>query len=189
MQTAAKIFVLFGPSGSGKSTLLKRLFAEYPDTFGFSVSHTTRKPRAGEVDGKDYHFVEKEVMQTDVAAGKFIESATFNGNMYGTSIKAVEDVVDQGKTCILDIEIQGVQAVKKSQLKPRYIFVKPPSLEILEQRLRGRGTETEEAVQGRLAIAKGEIEYGETPGNSDRTIVNDDLESAYAQLKDAIFVA
>ncbi|KAG2218492.1 hypothetical protein INT45_011673 [Circinella minor] len=189
MQTAAKIFVISGPSGSGKSTLLKRLFNEYPDTFGFSVSHTTRKPRPGEVNGKDYHFVEKERMQQEVSAGKFIESATFSGNMYGTSIKSVEDVVDSGKICMLDIDMQGVKSVKATQLNPRYIFVRPPSIEILEQRLRGRGTETEEAVTARLEASKRELEYGDTQGAYDRIVVNDDLEKAYNSLKDAIFVA
>ncbi|KAI7855900.1 guanylate kinase [Circinella umbellata] len=189
MQTAAKIFVISGPSGSGKSTLLKRLFNEYPDTFGFSVSHTTRKPRPGEVNGKDYHFVEKEKMQQEVSAGKFIESATFSGNMYGTSIKSVEDVVESGKVCMLDIDMQGVKSVKATQLNPRYIFVRPPSIEILEQRLRGRGTETEEAVTARLEASKRELEYGETQGAYDRIVINDDLEKAYNTLKDAIFVA
>ncbi|KAI9323672.1 guanylate kinase [Dichotomocladium elegans] len=188
MQTAAKIFVIAGPSGSGKSTLLKRLFAEYPDTFGFSVSHTTRGPRPGEVNGKDYHFVTKETMEEEVAAGKFIESATFSGNMYGTSIKAVEDVVKAGKVCMLDIDMQGVKLVKKTSLNPRYIFVQPPSLEILEQRLRGRGTEKEEAVQARLQAAKDELAYGAQPGAFDRVIVNDELETAYQKLKDAIFI-
>ncbi|KAI8967531.1 guanylate kinase [Mycotypha africana] len=186
--TIAKIFVISGPSGSGKSTLLKRLFADYPSTFGFSISHTTRKPRPGEVDGKDYHFVEKETMIDEVAQGKFIESATFSGNMYGTSIKAVEDVVAEGKVCMLDIDMQGVQSVKKTALNPKYIFVQPPSMEILEQRLRGRGTEKEEAVQARLAAAKKELEYGSQPGAYDHIIVNDDLDRAYEQLKKAIFV-
>ncbi|CDH57082.1 predicted protein [Lichtheimia corymbifera JMRC:FSU:9682] len=187
MQTASKIFVIAGPSGSGKSTLLKRLFAEYPDTFGFSVSHTTRAPRAGEVNGKDYHFVAKDVMEREVADGKFIESATFSGNMYGTSVKAVEDVVETGKVCMLDIDMQGVQAVKKTNLNPRYICIRPPSLEILEQRLRGRGTEKEEGVLARLEAATRELEYAEQPGVFDRIIVNDDLEAAYKSLKEAIF--
>ncbi|KAI9255218.1 guanylate kinase [Phascolomyces articulosus] len=189
MQTVAKIFVISGPSGSGKSTLLKRLFAEYPDTFGFSVSHTTRKPRPGEENGKDYHFVLKEHMEEQVAAGKFIESATFSGNMYGTSIKAVEDVVESGKVCMLDIDMQGVKSVKNTQLNPRYIFVRPPTLEVLEQRLRGRGTETEEAVTARLEASQRELEYGDTPGAYDRIVINDDLESAYKSLKSAIFEA
>ncbi|CEJ00582.1 Putative Guanylate kinase [Rhizopus microsporus] len=188
MQTASKIFVISGPSGSGKSTLLKKLFAEYPSTFGFSVSHTTRKPRPGEVDGKDYHFVEKEDMIKEIEDGKFIESATFSGNMYGTSIKAVEDVVAQGKVCVLDIDMQGVKSVKKTSLNPKYIFIRPPSFDILEQRLRGRGTEKEEAIMARLNAAREELEYGATPGAYDHVIVNDDLDTAYDSLKKAIFV-
>ncbi|KAI8995043.1 guanylate kinase [Pilobolus umbonatus] len=188
MQVASKIFVISGPSGSGKSTLLKRLFAEYPNTFGFSISHTTRKPRPGEVNGKDYHFVEKESMVKEVEAGKFIESATFSGNMYGTSIKAVEDVVAQGKVCMLDIDMQGVISVKKTELNPKYIFVQPPSMEVLEKRLRGRGTEKEEAVVARLEAAKKELDYGTVPGNYDTIIINDDLEKAYNALKTTIFV-
>ncbi|OZJ05137.1 hypothetical protein BZG36_01395 [Bifiguratus adelaidae] len=183
----ARIIVLSGPSGSGKSTLLKRLFAEYPDTFGFSVSHTTRKPRAGEMDGKDYHFVTKEHMMEEVSKGKFIESATFSGNMYGTSIKAVKDVVDAGKVCMLDIDMQGVQLVKKTDLNPRYVFIQPPSLEILEQRLRGRGSEDEGSIQARLSACKAELEYAKQPGSYDFTIVNDDLNRAYEDLKVAIF--
>ncbi|KAI7899920.1 guanylate kinase [Cokeromyces recurvatus] len=188
MQTAAKIFVISGPSGSGKSTLLKRLFSEYPNTFGFSISHTTRKPRPGEVDGKDYHFVDLQDMVKEVEAGKFIESATFSGNMYGTSIKAVEDVVQSGKVCMLDIDMQGVQSVKKTSLNPKYIFVQPPSVQVLEERLRGRGTEKEEAILARLSAAKKELEYGATPGAYDHVIINDDLENAYRNLKAAIFV-
>ncbi|CEP14255.1 hypothetical protein [Parasitella parasitica] len=188
MQTSAKIFVVFGPSGSGKSTLLKRLFKKYPDTFGFSVSHTTRKPRPGEVDGKDYHFVEKDDMIKQVAEGKFIESATFSGNMYGTSIKAVQDVGNAGKTCILDIDVQGVESIKKTILKPKYIFVKPPSLEVLEKRLRDRGTEKEDAILARLEAAKKEIEYGDLPNSCDSVIINGDLDEAYDKLEDAIFV-
>ncbi|KAI9023527.1 guanylate kinase [Phycomyces nitens] len=187
MQTASKIFVIAGPSGSGKSTLLKRLFNDYPDTFGFSVSHTTRMPRPGEVNGKDYHFVEKADMEKEVSQGKFIESASFSGNMYGTSIKSVEDVVASGKVCMLDIDIQGVQSVKKSNLNPRYIFVQPPSLEVLEQRLRSRGTEKEEGIQARLAASKQELEYAAQKGTFDHIIVNDDLASAYQSLVNAIF--
>jgi guanylate kinase len=106
----------------------------------------------------------------------------------GTSIKSVEDVVEAGKVCMLDIDMQGVQSVKKTQLNPKYIFVQPPSLEILEQRLRGRGTEKEEAVLARLDASKRELEYSAIPGAYDHVIVNDDLETAYNSLKNAIFV-
>lgn len=106
----------------------------------------------------------------------------------GTSIKAVEDVVASGKVCMLDIDMQGVQSVKKTQLNPQYIFIQPPTLEVLEQRLRGRGTESEEAVLARLEASKRELEYAKEPGAYDRIIINDDLETAYKNLKDAIFV-
>ncbi|KAI8579999.1 hypothetical protein K450DRAFT_238861 [Umbelopsis ramanniana AG] len=188
-KAASQIFVLSGPSGSGKSTLLKKLFSEYPDTFGFSVSHTTRQPRQGEENGKDYHFVNKDDMIKEVAEGKFIESATFSGNMYGTSIKAVQDVVARGKICVLDIDMQGVQAVKQTTLNPRYIFVQPPSLETLEKRLRGRGTEAEDAILNRLAASRRELEYAQQPNAYDRIIINDDLNRAYEDLKNAIFVS
>ncbi|KAI8334294.1 guanylate kinase [Chlamydoabsidia padenii] len=187
MQPVANIFVISGPSGSGKSTLLKRLFNDYPGTFGFSISHTTRGPRPKEENGVDYHFVTKELMESEVAQGKFIESATFSGNMYGTSIKAVKDVVDVGKVCILDIDMQGVKAVKNTDLDPKYIFVQPPNMEILEQRLRGRGTEKEEAVLARLEASKAELAYAQEPSTYDHIIINDDLEHAYTQLKLAIF--
>ncbi|RUS29115.1 P-loop containing nucleoside triphosphate hydrolase protein [Jimgerdemannia flammicorona] len=105
MSVITRLIVISGPSGCGKSTLLKRLFDEFPDRFGFSVSHTTRAPRDKEVDGKDYHFTTKEAMTREIAEGKFIESATYSGNMYGTSMKAVQDVLDSGKICMLDIDM------------------------------------------------------------------------------------
>ena len=168
--------VLCGPSGSGKSTVMKKLMAEYGEYFGFSVSHTTRQPRPGEEDGKDYHFVTKEQMQELISAGEFIENATFSGNNYGTSKASVEDVLARGKICILDIDVQGVKAVKETDLTPLFVFIKPPSLDTLEERLRSRGTETEESLSKRLGAAAAEMEYGEAEGNFDTIIVNDDLE-------------
>nr|XP_029721477.1 guanylate kinase-like isoform X3 [Aedes albopictus] len=157
--------VICGPSGSGKSTLLKKLFKEFPETFGFSVSHTTRKPRPGEEDGVHYHFVSVEEMQAAIENGEFIETAVFSGNMYGTSKQAVENVQQQGKVCVLDIEIEGVKQVRNSdRLNPLLVFVNPPSIAELERRLRGRQTETEESLQKRLNTARVEIEYGSTSG-------------------------
>merc|ERR1711879_671348 len=103
MLARVRPIVFAGPSGAGKSTLIKKLMTEFPSAFGFSVSHTTRKIRPSEVDGVNYHFVEREAMEKEIAEGKFIESAVYSGNMYGTSIKAVQDVVDSGKVCLLDI--------------------------------------------------------------------------------------
>jgi guanylate kinase len=98
--------VISGPSGAGKSTLLKRLFAEYPDRFGFSISHTTRGPRAGEENGREYHFVSREDFQKLVEQNGFIEHAQFGSNLYGTSVQAVKDVRERGRVCILDIEME-----------------------------------------------------------------------------------
>ncbi|XP_011292192.2 guanylate kinase isoform X1 [Musca domestica] len=178
--------VICGPSGSGKSTLLNRLFKEFPNTFGFSVSHTTRKPRPGEEDGVHYNFVEREAMEKAIANGEFIESATFSGNMYGTSKEAVRKVQNTGKVCILDIEPQGVEQVKKTDLNPILIYNNPPSIEALEERLRKRNTETEETLKKRLDAAATEIVYGLTPGNFHKIIHNVDIDEAYEQFREFI---
>ncbi|VEU19869.1 DEKNAAC100175 [Brettanomyces naardenensis] len=179
--------VVSGPSGTGKSTLLKRLFAEYPGKFGFSVSNTTRKPRPGEQDGVEYNFVTVDEFKSLIGEGAFIEWAQFSGNYYGTTIAAVKKVAEGLKrTCILDIDMQGVKSVKKTDLNARFVFVGPPSLEELKKRLEGRGTETDESLQKRLAAAKSELEYAES-GAHDRVIINDDLDKAYKELKEFIF--
>ncbi|ORZ12964.1 calcium-translocating P-type ATPase [Lobosporangium transversale] len=180
---SSRPIVLSGPSGAGKSTFLKRLFTEYPDKFGFSVSHTTRAPRAGERDGVEYNFVTREEFLAGVARGEFIEYAEFSGNLYGTTINAVKTVGDKGKICILDIDMQGVKLVKQTDLKPYYISVQPPSIAELEKRLRSRGTEKEEDIVSRLAAAQGEIDYAKEEGTYDEVIINDDPETAYARFK------
>jgi guanylate kinase len=203
--------VVSGPSGAGKSTLLKRLFAEYPDTFDLSVSHTTRAPRPGEENGREYYFTTKEDFLDLVSKNAFIEHAQFGGNYYGTTVQAVKDVAQKGKICVLDIEMEGVKQVKRTDLDARFLFLAPPSIEELEKRLRGRATETEESLtvwvsyhipslpqlarlsagnltllQKRLAQAKNELEYAAQSGSHDRTVVNDDLEKAYKELRDWI---
>ena len=122
----------------GKGTLVSKLMAEFPDEFGFSVSHTSRGPRPGEVDGVHYHFSERAAMQKMIDAGEFLEHADVHGNLYGTTFKAVTQVSEQGRICVLDIDIQGVRSVKRSSLQPYYLFVNAPSFEQLEKRLRGR---------------------------------------------------
>jgi len=156
--------VVFGPSGSGKSTLLKKLFANHPDKFGFSVSHTTRSPRAGETNGKEYHFTTREKFLSLVNDGGFIEYAQFSGNLYGTSVKSVQEVAEHGRRCILDIDAQGVRTIKEKHpdLNPIFVFISPPSLDALRSRLVGRGTETEEALRARLSAALDEIRYVRT---------------------------
>ncbi|KAJ2501579.1 guanylate kinase [Coemansia sp. RSA 1972] len=179
--------VVFGPSGTGKSTLLKRLFAEYPSEFGFSVSNTTRNPRAGEINGKDYHFLTRDEFIAAIDRNEFIEHAEFSGNMYGTTVRAVKDVADAGKTCILDIDVQGVKLVKATDLGARFVFVAPPSEEELEKRLRSRGTDDESSILKRLQAAKSELEYGNQEGSCDIKVVNDNVDKAYQALVDFIF--
>ncbi|KAL7273263.1 guanylate kinase [Rhizina undulata] len=181
--------VVSGPSGTGKSTLLSRLFANHPDSFGFSVSHTTRTPRPGETNGKDYHFVTAEEFSSLVVDGAFIEHAQFSGNFYGTSVRAVRDVVAKGKICVLDIEMEGVKQVKQTDLNAKFIFIKPPSIEDLRMRLENRGTETPGSLQKRLDRAQAELDFAELPGSHDKVIVNDDVERAYAELHEFIMSA
>ncbi|KAJ5160628.1 Guanylate kinase [Penicillium canariense] len=186
--------VISGPSGTGKSTILKRLFAEFPDT--------TRGPRPGEENGVQkgapidcagvtetnsfysYNFVTKEAFLDLVAQNGFIEHAQFGGNYYGTSKQAVKDVAEKERICVLDIEMEGVKQVKNSDLNARFLFLAPPSVEELERRLRGRGTETEESLRKRLDQAVNELEYAKQPGAHDKIVVNDDLEKAYAEVRD-----
>lgn len=186
LATAPRPLVICGPSGSGKSTLLKKLMAEFNDCFGFSISHTTRKPRAGEVDGRDYYFTDKDAMLKAIERGEFIEYTEFSNNYYGTSKKAVTDVQNKGRICILDVEIEGVKNLKKTDLNPRFVFLKPPSMAILEKRLRARGTESEEMILRRLERASKEMNYGDIPGNFDITIINDDVEEAYTNLRNFV---
>jgi len=176
--------VLAGPSGVGKSTLINMLMEYYPDNFGFSVSHTTRMPRPGEVNGVHYHFVSREEMESGIEAGDFVEWAEVHGNLYGTSFSSVTNLQAKGKVCILDIDIQGVQTIKKkSMLRYHYVFIAPPSMDELEKRLRDRSTESEEQITKRLKNAKGEIDYGLHPGNFEQVLVNDKLELTFSNLE------
>ncbi|KAL2480615.1 Guanylate kinase 2 [Abeliophyllum distichum] len=175
--------VISGPSGVGKGTLISKLMEEFPSMFGFSVSHTTRAPRTKEQIGVHYHFTERSVMEKDIEDGKFLEFASVHGNLYGTSIEAVEAVTDKGKRCILDIDVQGARSVRASSLEAIFIFICPPSFEDLEERLRARGTETEEQIQKRLKTARAELEQRNSPGLFDHILVNDNLDTCYKNLK------
>lgn len=183
------ILVVCGPSGVGKGTLIKLLFEEFGKSqVGFSVSHTTRNARPGEENGVHYHFVEKEKVRAEIAAGMFVESAEVHGNIYGTSIKAIKDVTAQGKVCVLDIDVQGAEQVKKSDLDSRavYIFISPPSMAELEARLRGRATETEEKIQLRLKTAQTEMKYTEMKGFWTKVLPNDNLKTASANFNETV---
>nr|XP_028607469.1 guanylate kinase isoform X4 [Podarcis muralis]XP_028607470.1 guanylate kinase isoform X4 [Podarcis muralis] len=151
-----------------------------------SPVNTTRQPRPGEVNGKDYHFVSREEMQKQIDAGGFIENAEFSGNMYGTSKAAIQAVQAQNQICILDIDMQGVKNIKKTDLNPIYISVQAPSIEVLEKRLRDRQTESEDSLQKRLNAARIDMELSKEPGLFDLIIINNDLEEAYTELKNIL---
>jgi guanylate kinase len=185
------VFVICGPSGCGKSTLISRLMADFPGRFGFSVSHTTRQPRVGEINGVHYNFTTKQKIKSEIAAGLFLEHALVHGNHYGTSFAAIDSVTNTGKICILDIDVQGVENVKKSdniaQADVVFAMLIPPSIEELERRLRGRSTDSNEVIARRLERAREEMEYVRKPGGFwDAVLVNDDIEKCYNSLVDLV---
>lgn len=180
--------VIAGPSGVGKGTLYKLLFERHPGSFALSISHTTRSPRPGEQDGVDYYYVTKDAFKELIAQDKFVESAQFGSNFYGTSKATIAEQSARGRVVVLDIEMEGVKQVQRSDIAARYVFVAPPSMEELESRLRGRGTESEDSIQQRLAQARVELEFGQS-GAFDKVIVNDDLDAAYGELDRWVYAA
>lgn len=177
-----KLFVLSGSSGVGKGTVLKGFLQKNPN-FMLSISCTTRKPREGEVDGVNYFFLTKEEFQKNINENKFLEWAHFAGNFYGTKKKYINQCLEEGRDIILEIDTQGALQVKKQMPEAVLIFICPPSLEALENRLRGRHTEDEETIQKRLNEVKVELERAE---KFDYRIVNDELERAIAELEKVI---
>lgn len=182
MTRQSRLFVISGPSGAGKGTLVAQLRKEHPE-LGLAVSATTRSPRPGEVDGKDYYFLSEGEFKRRVAAGEFVEWAYVHGHMYGTLVKEVERLLAQGKSLILEIDIQGALNVKKVWPDAVLIFIEPPSLEELERRLRGRGTEDEQSIELRLKNAKHEMTLAD---DYDVCIVNDTVDRAVRELSDTI---
>jgi len=176
--------VVSGPSGVGKSTLLKMLMTEYPSVFAFTISHTTRQPRPNEIDGVHYYFSDFDIMRKEIDDGKFIEHVTFSGNMYGLSKAVVKKIIQKNRICLIDIDEQGVKSIKQTELDPLYIFISPPSLSVLHDRLRKRGTETCSSIKKRMATAIPALKYSKEPNAYDVIIVNDDLHVAYHELKE-----
>jgi len=173
-----RVFVLSGPGGVGKSTIISRLKG-LPGVF-CSVSVTTRRPRAGEVDGKDYRFVSSGEFQEMLAAGGFVEHATVAGNLYGTPKAPLEAALSKGGTAVMAIDVQGAAQVKKRFPEATLIFIEPPGMEALAERMKKRGAQTQESIRDRLALALREMECA--PGY-DFQVVNDDLEKAVAKVR------
>jgi len=172
-----RVFILSGPSGVGKSTIIKRVLAEVPN-LRLSVSLTTREPRSGEVDGRDYTFVPRERFERMIEEGRFLEWARVFDNYYGTAKSQVQATLDADCHVLLDVDTQGALQIQEVTAGAVYVFIRPPSLEALRERLTGRNTETPEVLAKRLARAEHEIGLSH---HYDHVIVNDDLERAVAE--------
>lgn len=177
--SGGRLTVLTGPSGVGKGTLVKLLLERHPQIW-LSVSATTRAPRQGEAEGRSYFFLSRQAFEQRVAEGGLLEWAEFAGNLYGTPRQPVEDHLAQGRPVLLEIELEGARQVRGSFPAGFQVFLEPPSFEELERRIRGRGTDSEEAIQKRLERAR--IELAAAP-EFDARLVNGDLETALAELE------
>lgn len=173
-QSESKLFVISGPSGAGKGTLVARVRDRVPN-LGLTVSATTRSPRAGEVDGVNYYFLSEDEFSARIEAGDFIEWAQVHDHRYGTLASEVDRNLSTGQSLILEIDVQGALAVKERFPEAVLIFIEPPSLDVLRERLLGRGSETPESLELRLHTAEGEMALRD---RYDEIIVNDDLERA-----------
>ena len=172
MKKQGTLVVVSGFAGTGKGTVMKELLGRY-DSYALSISATTRKPRPGEVDGREYFFKTKEEFEQMIERDEFVEHACYVGNYYGTPKKYVQEQLTAGKDVILEIEIQGALNIKSQFPDALLLFIAPPSADVLKERLVGRGTETEEVIEQRLARA---VEESKGIENYDYLVVNDDLD-------------
>jgi guanylate kinase len=179
IRAVGKVFVITGPSGVGKGTLIERLLERIPE-LELSVSATTREPRPGEVKGGDYHFLTPEEFDRRVAAGDFLEHATYSGNRYGTLRDEVERRLGEGRSVVLEIEVQGARQVRDAMPEAVQIFIAPPDPQVLRERLEGRGTDSPEAIEERLRTAETELAArDEFP----HVVVNDEVQKAASELE------
>ena len=181
MNKSQKVIIFSAPSGSGKTTIISRLLKIFPN-FEFSISATSRQPRAGEQNGKDYYFLSTEDFKTKVANNEFVEwEEVYEGTCYGTLKSEIERIWAKGNIVLFDVDVLGGINLKKIFANTALsIFVQPPSIEVLEQRLRNRGTETDESLKKRVGRAKMELEHR---NEFDTFVVNDNLDTAVAEIE------
>jgi guanylate kinase len=177
------LFVISSPSGGGKGTLIRRVLTRMP-RLGYSVSWTTRAPRQGEVDGREYHFVTPEDFMAARERGEFLEWASVHGNFYGTSVKVVERELVAGRDIVLEIDVQGATTLRRIGIEAVSVFIIPPSFEILRRRLTGRQSENSDALALRLQNSRGEVEHYR---EFDYVVLNDDVDRAATQLASIVY--
>ncbi len=181
-QLRGGLIVVSAPSGTGKSTVLSRVMEEV-ENLAYSISYTTRQPRRGEQDGKDYFFVSVEEFQRMRERGEFLESAVVHGNFYGTSHRYIENELQRGRNILLDIDVQGAKMIRQVMPDAALVFIMPPSFEQLEHRLRTRGSDSDEVIAQRLANARDEVLHYR---DYHYVVVNDDLECSVRALMSII---
>lgn len=183
MAKRGMLIVLSGPSGVGKGTVRKEIFSQEGNNFDYSISMTTRQMRPGEVNGKDYYFVSKEEFEKEIADGGMLEYAQYVDNYYGTPLKYVNEMLDAGKDVFLEIEVKGAMQVREKVSDGLFIFLTPPNLMELRQRIINRGTDDLETIDKRMEKAKDEIEMMQ---NYDYAVVNDEVTKAAEKIKTII---
>lgn len=182
---SGNLFIVSAPSGAGKTSLVRALLEINP-LINLSVSYTTRNPRPGEIDGRDYHFVSRETFVAMMKNGEFLESAEVYGNLYGTSQRWIEKEIEQGRDILLEIDWQGAAQVRHLFPKSISIFILPPSIEALEQRLKGRGKDSDEVIARRMAAVRDDVAH---VAEFDYVIINDNLNEALRELNSVAIAA